>query len=79
MPFYYFNIVDADTVIADDEGSDLPNDVVAIEEGRCSARELLDQMIQSGADPSHRFIEVRNAAGTFVSAMTLSGLMRPQG
>jgi hypothetical protein len=79
MPLYYFNVVDEGIAIPDKEGSDLPNDGAAIEEGRCSARELLSQMIQSGADPSRRFVEVRNAAGTFVSAMTLSGLMRPQG
>lgn len=77
MPLYFFNIIDPKGAIPDGEGSNLPDDTAAIEEGRCSARELLAQMIQAGDDPSKRFIEVRNEEGVFVSAMTLSALMHP--
>jgi hypothetical protein len=71
---YHFHIRDADGLIADDEGSELPDLAAAREEAQASARDLVIEELKQGALVQERQIEITAPDGTVLERITVQDI-----
>lgn len=63
---YYFNVRTSDTLIADEEGVELPGLTEVAEEARQAARDLLANRVQHGEWINGEMFEVADESGNVV-------------
>ena len=78
MPLYYFDLLDGDTLVRDEEGQDLPD----VEAARCecieSARELIASGVRKGIDVTHRLsFRVRDESDDIVVEVPFRTTLKP--
>jgi hypothetical protein len=66
MPLYFFDVLDGDEIILDEEGHDLPDVEAARSEGVKGAREQIGFAAKDGIDATHCVFRIRNEAGEVV-------------
>jgi hypothetical protein len=60
MPRFYFDVVAGDTIVTDEEGTDLPSLDAARSEAISDARYLMSQAVLQGNDVSHKIMRIRD-------------------
>jgi hypothetical protein len=75
MPRYYFHIRDGDTVIRDDEGTELPDFEAAQFEARMCARELIVECLRSGQEINGRKIEIADEGGAILKSANIRAML----
>ena len=68
MPRYFFNICD-DFECLDDEGTDLPNLVAAIDHAVSGARSLAAETVNAGHIVCHHRVDILDEAGDILYAV----------
>lgn len=71
MPRYFFQIRDNDTLIADEEGLELPDTEAALAEAYASAKGMLRDALLNGEKIAHQVIEVSGVDGLPVGKVAL--------
>ena len=70
MALYFFDVLDGERFIVDEEGQDLPNVEAARMECVKGARELIAFAAKEGIDATHRVFRVRVATLPFRETLT---------
>ena len=68
---YFFHIHDAQGVVPDEEGSELPNIAAAVHEARLSARDFVIENLKSGKALPNRWIEIVDGDGKVLDRMRI--------
>lgn len=76
MPRFYFNLVTRDTVIMDDEGTELLSLEDARSEALLDARALMSDAVKSGIDISRRAIQICDDEGRILLTVPFSDALR---
>jgi hypothetical protein len=76
MPRFYFNVRDGDTLIADQEGVEMPGESAAVEEARQAARDLLAERVKYGEPIETRQFEVLNDNGETILTLPFRSVLR---
>jgi hypothetical protein len=69
MPLYFFDVLDGDEVIPDEEGQNLPDAEAARIESVKGAREQIAFAAKDGIDATHCVFRIRNEAGEVVATV----------
>jgi hypothetical protein len=72
---YFFHVRDDQGLIADDEGSELPNMAAAREEARESAKDFLVDVLRGGPSVLCRRIEISDADGIILETLPMIGVL----
>lgn len=72
---YHFHIRDADGLIRDEEGSELPDMVAARCEARASARDLVIEDLKCGMRVQDRSIEITDPEGAMLESIAVSQIV----
>jgi hypothetical protein len=78
MPHFFFDMLDGDKFIVDEDGQELPDLKAARLESIKSARELTAFAAKEGIDVSHRVFRVRNETGEVVCTMPFREAVQPR-
>jgi hypothetical protein len=78
MPIFYFDMLDGDKFIVDEDGQELPDLEAVRLEGIKSARELTAFAAKEGIDVTDRVFRVRNEAGEVVGIMPFREAVQPR-
>ncbi len=73
MPLYYFDIVDHDTTIGDEDGTNLKDAASALRLGEVILREIVSNRIRD-ARPVPRSIDVRDTGGALLASLPARSL-----
>lgn len=76
MPRFFFDIHQRHTVLADDEGSELPDLRTAEREALVSLRQLLADLLRGSGPIDVQQIQVADAAGQVLAVVRLEDAMR---
>jgi hypothetical protein len=76
MPRFYFNVRDGDTLIADQEGVEMPGESAAVEEARQAARDLLAERVKYGEPIETRQFEILNDNGETILTLPFRSVLR---
>lgn len=76
MPRFYLHIRDGGRLIADPDGSDLPDLDAARAEALASAREILAEKVKVGGVLNGQRIEITDAAGAVLATVPFRDAMR---
>ena len=79
MPRFFFDIHQTHSVVADNEGSELPDLRTAKREALVSLRQLLADLLRGSGSIEVQQIEVTNAAGQVLAVVRLEDAMRSVG
>lgn len=75
MAKFFIDLHDSDGVITDEEGAEFPHLEDALQEAKESARDLIKQYVDSRMSLSATCVEVRDATGHTVAALTVAEAM----
>jgi uncharacterized protein (UPF0248 family) len=78
MPIFFFDMLDRDKFIVDEDGQELPDLSAARLESIKSARELTAFAAKEGIDVTHRVFRVRNETGEVVDTMPFREAVQPR-
>jgi hypothetical protein len=78
MPIFFFDMLDGDKFIVDEDGQELPDLSAARLESIKSARELTAFAAKEGIDVTHRVFRVRNESGEVVGTMPFREAVQPR-
>jgi hypothetical protein len=76
MPRFYFNVRDGDTLIADQEGVEMPGKSAAVEEATQAARDLLAERVKYGEPIESRQFDVLNDRGETILTLPFRSVLR---
>ena len=77
MPLYFFHIRDAEGVIPDEEGSDLPDEKAARAEALSSIRDLMADAVKRGHLNFDRQLDVTDDKGTLLFVVPFGQVAKP--
>lgn len=76
MPRFFFNIRNGDELIADPDGTDLPDLDAAVEEALNDARELLSEIVKLGNLVDGQAFEIADETGKVVRTVSFKDAVR---
>lgn len=76
MPRFYFNVRDGDTLIADQEGVEMPGKTAAAEEAKQAARDLLAERVKYGEPLESKRFEVVDDDGETILTLPFRSVLR---
>lgn len=75
MPLYYFHFREGSTLERDEMGVDLPDVNAAIIEAKTATREMLSDMIVSGANITSQAFEICDQDGSLVATVSFREIL----
>ena len=72
---YFFHVRDKEGIVADEEGSELPNLVAARQEARECAKDFVVDVLRGGPSVVSRHIDISDAAGTILETLPLISVL----
>lgn len=75
MPRYFIDLRDGNGTIRDDEGADFPHLEDALSEAKASARDLVQQYVQSRRSLFATCVEVRDEKGRTIATLTVAEVL----